>query len=132
MHLNRQIVLGINEFYQNWELLKLLAVGTKAARVRCNVFCKGGAVRQIAGAVRVAGKHPRLRQRLQIALDAKVTAQAAAAPQVILAAGSQFENIHMNLLYLKIGQLNKISVGSDPLPTGKKDIHITHGCPFII
>ena len=109
VYLNGQIVLCVNELCQDWELFKLLAVGAKAARVGGHIVRQRCAVRQIAGTVRVAGKHPRLGQRVQIALDAKVTAQAAAAPQVILAAGSQFQYIHMDLLYLKFSFFTQAS-----------------------
>ena len=109
MHLNGQVLLGINKFCQNRELLESVTVGAKAAGVGGKIRRQRGTVRQVTRAVRVAGKHPRLRQRVQIALDAKVTAQAAAAPQVILAAGSQFQYIHMDLLYLKISFFTQAS-----------------------
>ena len=94
VYLNGQIVLCVNELCQDWELFKLLAVGAKAAGVRDNILCQRGAVGQVTGSVRMAGQHPRLRQRVKIALDAEIGAQAAAAPQIILAARGQFQNCH--------------------------------------
>ena len=80
MHLNGQVLLGINQLCQNRELLELVAVGAKAAGVRGNILCQRGAVGQIAGSVRVAGQYPRLCQRVKVALDAEIGAQAVAAP----------------------------------------------------
>ena len=49
VYLNGQIVLGVNELCQDWELFKLLAVGAKAARVGGHIVRQRCAVRQIAG-----------------------------------------------------------------------------------
>ena len=62
VHLNGQVFFGINELCQNGELAELFAVGAKAAGMSVDVLLEGGAVRQVAGAVRVAGQHPRLAQ----------------------------------------------------------------------
>ena len=62
VHLNGQVFFGINELCQNGELTELFAVGAKAAGMSVDVLLEGGAVRQIAGAVRVTGQHPRLAQ----------------------------------------------------------------------
>ena len=86
MHLNGEVILGINKLRQNRELLKFIAVGAKAAGVGGNILRQRAAVRQVTRTVRVAGKHPRLRQRIKVALDPEIRAQAAAAPQIILAA----------------------------------------------
>jgi len=51
MHLNGQIVLAVNELCQDWELLKLTAVGAEAAGMRGKVRRQRGAVRQAAGSV---------------------------------------------------------------------------------
>ena len=80
MHLNGEVLLGINKFCQNRELLELVAVRAKAAGMRGNVRRQRRAVRQITGTVRVTGQHPRFRQRVKVALDAEIRAQAAAAP----------------------------------------------------
>ena len=94
MYLNGQVLLGINKFCQNRKLLESVTVGAKAAGVRGNVRRQRRAVGQIARAVRVAGQHPRFGQRFKVALDAEIGAQAAAAPQIILAARGQFQNCH--------------------------------------
>ena len=62
VHLNGQVFFGINEFGKYGELTELFAVGAKAAGMSVDVLLEGGAVRQVAGAVRVAGQHPRLAQ----------------------------------------------------------------------
>ena len=95
MHLNGEVILGINELRQDRELLKFVAVGAKAAGVGGKIRRQRGTVRQVTRAVRVAGKHPRLRQWIKVALDSEIRAQAAAAPQIILAAGSQLDYCHI-------------------------------------
>ena len=95
VYLNGQVALRVDELRQDRELLELIAVGAKAAGVRGDIIRQRRAVGQIAGAVRVAGQYPRLGQRVELAVDAEIGAQAAAAPQVILAAGCQFYNCHI-------------------------------------
>ena len=89
-YLNGNVILGVNELGQNGEHFKLFAVCSRRFRVGGQVVRQHGAVRQIAGAIGMAGKYPGFRQRVQIALHAKVGAQAAAAPKVILAGWGQF------------------------------------------
>ena len=90
VYLNGNVILGVNELGQNGEHFKLFAVCSRRFRVGGQVVRQHGAVRQIAGAIGMAGKHPGFRQRVQIALHAKVSAQAAATPKVILAGWGQF------------------------------------------
>ena len=90
VYLDGNVILGVNELGQNGEHFKLFAVCSRRFRVGGQVVRQHGAVRQIAGAIGMAGKHPGFRQRVQIALHAKVGAQAAATPKVILAGWGQF------------------------------------------
>ena len=98
VHLNGQVLLGVDELCQNGELLELYAVGAKAAGVRVNVLLQSRAVRQVAGAVRVAGEHPRLTQGVHLALDAVLGTQFFAAPEVVLAAWFQLNRFHLAYL----------------------------------
>ena len=94
VYLDGQIVPCIDKFYQNRELFKFCAIGAQGFRVSGRIISQGGTVGQVAGAVRVAGEHPGFGQRVQIALHAKIGAQTAAAPQVVFAAGGQFDDCH--------------------------------------
>ena len=94
VHLNGQVLAGVDELCQDRELLKFCAVRAQGFGVRGRVVRQRRAVGQIARAVRVAGQHPRFGQRFKVALDAEIGAQAAAAPQIILAARGQFQNRH--------------------------------------
>ena len=94
VYLDGQIVLCIDEFCQNRELFKFCAISAQCFRVGGRIISQGGAVGQVAGAVRVAGEHPGFGQRVQVALHAKIGAQTAAAPQVVFAAGGQFDDCH--------------------------------------
>ena len=70
----------------------------KAAGVRVNVLLQSRAVRQVAGAVRVAGEHPRFTQGVHLALDAVLGTQFFAAPEVVLAAWFQLNRFHLAYL----------------------------------
>ena len=94
VHLNGQVAAGVDELCQDRELLKFCAVRAQGFGVRGHVVRQRRAVGQIARAVRMAGQHPRFGQRFKVALDAEIGAQAAAAPQIILAARGQFQNCH--------------------------------------
>ncbi len=94
VYLNGQVLAGVDELCQDRELLKFCAVRAQGFGVRGHVVRQRRAVGQIARAVRVAGQHPRFGQRFKVALDAEIGAQAAAAPQIILAARGQFQNCH--------------------------------------
>ena len=94
MHLNGQIVFCVNELGENGKLLEFPAVGTGGLRVGGKVIRQCGAVLQIGRPVRVRGQHPRLGQRVQVALHTKLGFQTLAAPQVILTAGFQSHDRH--------------------------------------
>ena len=62
MHLNGQVFFCVDQLCKDRKRLKLLASGAQTAGMCINVLLQGGSVCQIAGAVWVAGQHPRLAQ----------------------------------------------------------------------
>ena len=92
VHLDGQVVFGVDELGQDGEILELFAVGAKDAfALFGDVFGQRHAAFDNDGRpVRVAGQHPGFGQRVQVALYAEIGAQLVAAPQVILAGGLEF------------------------------------------
>ena len=92
MHLDGEVALCVNQLGEDGELLKFPAI---LAQNLFAVFCEISGKRlsvvlsphDDGGAVRMAGKHPRLGQRMQVAFDAEVGAQLVASPEIILAGG---------------------------------------------
>jgi hypothetical protein len=89
MHLNGEVVPGVNEFDQNGKLLKYLAVASQDAEALVrNVFPQRPpgkrTVGDYAGAVRVAGQFPRLSQAFPGEIFMVIRDELRSAPDVIL------------------------------------------------
>ena len=97
MNLNRQILLGINEFHQYRQFsvfhlcAKIFWVSTQHLRQRLSLI---DSIRHIAGAIRMYRAFPCLRQRGQIDLLSVFFSESGAAPQVVLASRNQFHDFH--------------------------------------
>lgn len=99
MDLNGQVALCVNQLGEDGKILEFPAI---LAQNLFAVFCEISGKRlsvvlpshNDGGAVRVAGKHPRFSQRMQVAFDAEGGAQLVASPEIILTGGFQFQHGH--------------------------------------
>ena len=90
MHLNGKVVLGVDELYQNREILEALAVlAENALALFSNVLGEGLAVELAADynalTVLVAGELPALGDPVGIQLLAVFLAESVASPDIVLA-----------------------------------------------
>ena len=108
MDLNGQVVFCVDQLDQNGKLIERRAAGPQASGMGVDVLLQGGAVRKSARSIRVAGEHPCFGQRVQPALNAEFVPQFFAAPDVIFAAGRQFQNGHSICSFLKIDSKNRV------------------------